>query len=163
MVHPAHRVTIPSVAYEGIRSKLTGVLSMSPRQTSTNIRAFRHFLRTMLTSICCLQSASYGYSGMVEQLEVYALAGKLPWEDFADPGNVRPNADGTLTAVQQRDVEAIWTSAQAVYSAQSAIRTACIDALNDAVPEGYKFMPGVIWPYVTSRLSKICWGQSSDQ
>ena len=30
-----------------------------------------------------------------------------PWDDFADPGNVRPKADGTLNAVQQRDMEAI--------------------------------------------------------
>ena len=75
---------------------------------------------------------------MVEQLEVYALTGEQPWSDFDNPGNFRPRLDGTLTAVKQQDIKVIWTAAQAVYSSQIAIRTAVIDALNDAVTEGYK-------------------------
>ena len=75
---------------------------------------------------------------MVGQLEVYALTGKHQWEDFVDPGNGRPRADGSLKAVEQRDIEVIWTSVQTVYSSQIAIHTTGIDALNDSVPEGYK-------------------------
>ena len=110
---------------------------MAPRPTSTNIWAFRAFLGMKLTSIRSLQSASYGYSGKVEQLEVYTLTGKQAWEDFPDPGNTRPHANGTLNATQQKDMEALWTGAREVYSSQIAIRTTIIDALNDAVPEGY--------------------------
>ena len=51
---------------------------------------------------------------MVEQLEVYALTGKNLWEDFPDPGHVRPHVDGTLASIQQKDMEALWTGAQAV-------------------------------------------------
>ena len=46
---------------------------------------------------------------MVKQLKVYALAGKPAWEDFPDPGNTQPHADGTLNATQQKDMEALWT------------------------------------------------------
>ena len=75
---------------------------------------------------------------MVEQLELYALTGKNPWEDFPDPGNVRPHADRTLTAIQQKDMEALWTGAQVVYSSQIVIRTALIKTLTDSILEGYK-------------------------
>ena len=41
---------------------------------------------------------------MVEQLEVYALTGKLAWEDFPDPENIQLYADGTLNTTQQKDM-----------------------------------------------------------
>ena len=75
---------------------------------------------------------------MFPQLELYTLTGEQLWEDFRDQGNVRPQADVSLTSAQQRAVESIWTAVQAVYSSQIAIYTAVINALNDAVPEGYK-------------------------
>ena len=75
---------------------------------------------------------------MVEQLEVCTLTGKNPWEDFPDPGNVRPHVDETLTSIQQKDMEALWTGAQAVYSSQIVIRTALIKTLTDSILEGYK-------------------------
>ena len=74
---------------------------------------------------------------MVKQLDVYALTGEQPWTGFTDPRNGRPRSDGSLTAVEQRAVGAIWTAAQAVYSLQIAIPTAVINALNNAMPEGY--------------------------
>ena len=70
---------------------------------------------------------------MVEQLEVYALTGKQAWEDFPDPGNTRPHADGTLNATQQKDMEALWTGARKVYSSQIAIQTASLRASMIAV------------------------------
>ena len=73
---------------------------------------------------------------MVEQLEVYILTDGQVWEDFPDPGNTQPHADGTLNTTQQKeDMEELWTGAQGVYSLQIAIQTAIIDTLNDAVPE----------------------------
>ena len=75
---------------------------------------------------------------MLEQLEVNTLTGGQPWKDFADPRNVRPRADDSLTAIKQREMEVIWTSAQAVYSSQIAIGTVVINTLINAVPEGYK-------------------------
>ena len=75
---------------------------------------------------------------MVEQLEVYTLTGKQPWANFVDSGNVHPRADVTLNTTYQHNVEDIWIVTQAVYSFQINARTAVIEALNDAVPEGYK-------------------------
>ena len=138
MVQLAHRAMIPRVSDEDIRSKLSGAPSMFPRPTPTNIRAFWYFLCLKLTSIRSLQSASYGYIEMVEQLEVYALTVEQPWADFVDSGYVQPQADGSLTSAQQSDVKAIWTAAQSVYSSKIAIHTAVTDALNNTVPEGYK-------------------------
>ena len=62
------------------------------------------FLGMKLTSIRSLQSALYGYSGMVEQLEVYIPTGEQAWEDFPDPRNTRPHTDGTLNSIQQKDM-----------------------------------------------------------
>ena len=57
---------------------------------------------------------------------------------------MRTRADGSLTSAQQRDVKAIWTAAQSVYIPQIAICKAVINALDDAVTEGYKSMGQLI-------------------
>ena len=100
MAHPSQSKTIPEVSYEDMRAKLGGAPAMHPRSTSTNILAFRNHMRNKLTAIPSLQSASYGYTGMIEQVNIYKLTGEKPWKDQEDPGSVRPNTDGSLNNVQ---------------------------------------------------------------
>ena len=138
MAHPSQTKTVPEVSYEDIRAKLSGAPTMHPRPTATNIRAFRNHMRNKLTAIPSLQSSSYGYAGMIEQINIYKLTGEEPWKDQEDPGNIRPLTDSNMTRVQQRDEEAKWEGVKTTYASQINIRTAIIDALNDAVPEGYK-------------------------
>ena len=111
---------------------------MHPRPTATNIRAFRNHMRNKLTAIPSLQSSSYGYTGMIKQVNIYKLTGEEPWKDQEDPGNVRLLTDGSINRVQQRDEEVTWTGVKATYASQINVWTAIIDVLNDAVPEGYK-------------------------
>ena len=75
---------------------------------------------------------------MIEKINIYKLTGEEPWKDQEDPGNVHLHTDGMLSPVQQCDKEAKWTGVKATYASQINVHTAIIDALNDAVPEGYK-------------------------
>ena len=111
---------------------------MHLRPTATNIRAFRNHMRNKLTAITSLQSSSYGYAGMIEQVNIYKLTDEEPWKDQEDPGNARPLTDNSISRVQQRDEEAKWTGVKATYASQISVQTVIIEALNDAVPEGYK-------------------------
>ena len=111
---------------------------MHPRPIATNIRAFCNHTRNKLTAIPSLQPSLYRYAGMIEQINIYKLTGEEPWKDQEDPGNVHPLTDGSISCVQQRNEEAKWTGVKVTYASQINIRTVIIDALNDAVPEGYK-------------------------
>jgi len=74
---------------------------MYPRPTATNIRAFRNHMRNKLTAIPSPQSSSYGYAGMIEQINIYKLTGKEPWKDQDNPGNIRPLTDSSMNRMQQ--------------------------------------------------------------
>ena len=53
---------------------------MHPRPTATNIRTFRNHMQNKLTTIIpLLQSASYGYVGMIEKINIYKLTGEKPF------------------------------------------------------------------------------------
>ena len=100
MAQPSQPKIIPNVSYEDMRAKLGGAPAMHPRPTATNIRAFCNHMRNKLTVILLLQSSSYGYMGMIEQINIYKLTGEDPWKNQEDPGNVRPHTDGSLSPVQ---------------------------------------------------------------
>ena len=76
MVHPTQTKTVPEVSYKDIRAKLGGAPAMYPRPTATNIRAFHNHMRNKITAIPLLQSSSYGYAGMIEQVNIYKLTGE---------------------------------------------------------------------------------------
>ena len=129
---------------------------MHPRPTATNIHAFRNHMRNKLTAIPSLQSSSYGYAGMIEQVNIYKLTGEEPWKDQDDPGNVCLLTDGSLSLVQQRDEEAKWTDVKATYASQINVQTVIIDALNDTLPEGYKTSGQLIGARVNRADDCLC-------
>eukprot|EP00957_Ditylum_brightwellii_P046406 3522505-Ditylum_brightwellii.AAC.1 len=90
MEHISNLAMIPNVSYKDIHTKLSGASSMHPRPTATNIRIFCIHLQNNLTAICSLRSASFGYTDMTKQVDIYELTSKEPWLDFWDPGNIRP-------------------------------------------------------------------------
>ena len=52
---------------------------------------------------------------MVEEKTVYALTGADPWHDFKDPGAYCGETDGTVSAVQQKDAEAIYLAHKVIF------------------------------------------------
>eukprot|EP00957_Ditylum_brightwellii_P005332 406580-Ditylum_brightwellii.AAC.1 len=111
---------------------------MHLRPTSINIWAFQNHLKNKLTDICFLQSASYGYTDMIKQAEVYGLTGEEPWNNLPNPGNACSHTDSTLNTMQQQDAEVIYAGEKATYVSQINVQTAMINALNNTVREGYK-------------------------
>ena len=138
MPQPENWATTPKVSYNNIHTKLSRAPSMPPRPASKNIRSFRNFLQNNLAALCSLQFASYGYTGIVKQTNIYVLTDEDPLVDLATPGNNCQHTDRLLSATQHRDAEVVYAGKNATYASQIIVRTAIIDALNDAVPEGYK-------------------------
>ena len=75
---------------------------------------------------------------MVEEKTVHALTGADPWVGFEDPGAYCDKTDGTASAIQQKDAEAIYLAHKAIFDSKTKVRRAIIDALNLAVPRKYK-------------------------
>ena len=93
-------MTISSILFED--ATIIGVLpSVAPRPNHTNIRALDHDLCEKLQSIPSQQSKAFGYLGMAQYIEEYALNTNKPWVDWDNPGPVRGGTDGTLTSTQQ--------------------------------------------------------------
>ena len=145
----------PAIKFEDTRDKIAILPSLGPRPNATNMQALCVNLVDKLTTIPSQQSAEFGYAGMVEQEEIYALNVADPWVNFPDPG-VHRTADGTLDSAEQRDTEVIFNANKKVFDSESNVRRAIIDGLNAAVPRQYKRSGG------TSIGAKICLLYTSD-
>ena len=81
---------------------------------------------------------------MYKKAELYALDTTTPWEDFANPGPVQEETDGSLDAGAQRDQQAIYDGQLIIYTSQSNVKRAIIAALNKCMPQKYKRVDGEI-------------------
>ena len=99
-------------------------------------------LRKKLEGIPSKQSDEFGYKRMSQQVLEYALDTNRPWQDFPSVGD-HCIANGSLTANQQRDADAIWNAATICYDSQQNVKRACIGCLNKAVPKKYKRTNGI--------------------
>ena len=131
----------PAIKFEDARDKIGILPSLGPHPNATNIQALCVNLVNKLTTIPSQQSAEFGYAGMVEQEEIYALNATDPWVNFPDPG-VHRIADGTLDGDEQRDAEVIFNANKKVYDSESNVRRAIIDEINAVVPRQYKCSGG---------------------
>ena len=128
---------VTEVTYAMAEEKLGVLPSLYPRPSCSKIRALYTHLRRALAGFASFQSADYGYMGMVDKPEVYALTGAAPWVNVPNPG-VHRVADGTMSATQQRDAEVIYTAQLKVWTSENNVRSAVNAGLNKAVPEKYR-------------------------
>ena len=131
------KMSHPAVTYEDAVRILGQLPSLAPRPTATNIRALVVDLVDKLTIIPSEQSAEFGYSGMVQHYEIYALNSNNAWEPWGDPGPHRA-ADPNWTSQQQKDAEVLYESNKKVFDSEANVRRAVIAGLNAAVPRAYK-------------------------
>ena len=75
---------------------------------------------------------------MAKKTELYALDTTTPWEDFANPGPVQEETDGSLDAGAQLNQQAIYDGRLSIYTSKSNVKRAIITALNKCVPQKYK-------------------------
>ena len=126
----------PAVSFDDAMRVIGTLPTLEPRPNSTNIRALVLDLVDKLTTIPSEQSADWGYSGLVEQDQIYALkTGGTHWRNWTDPGPHRATG-GTTT--QQRDAEATYEADKRVFDSEANVRRAINAALNNAVPRQYR-------------------------
>jgi len=126
----------PAVSFEDAKDAISILPSLAPCPNSTNIRALTADLVDKLTTIPSEQSADWGYSGLVEQNELYSLkTGGTAWRNWANPG---PHAPTGGTAEEQKATETSWEANKKVFDSEANVRRAIIAALNIAVPKQYR-------------------------
>ena len=140
----------PPIDFMDISTKLVGVPSMAPRPTATNIKAVEDAIVEVVCAYPSQQSEDFGFQGMVQAPEIYALVCNEPWRDWADPGptprgtdaNPHPDHPNGLTTEQARAEKSIWEANKEVFFSQQNMKRAIIDTLNRVVPKAYRRLPG---------------------
>ena len=127
-----------NVTFQQIAALLVACTSLAPYPTATHIHVFVIKLAAVLISIPSHQSAAYGYTGVVEQREVYTLIGEIPWYNFVDPGPLQLGTDGSLGPARQADATAIYDTNRAYKDTENNIRCMVNAVLNHGVPDAYK-------------------------
>ena len=131
------------ISYDEALRQIGVLPSLHPRPNATNIRNLEVALFERLEGMPSHQSPEFGYKGMAQQDLEYALdVPGIPWVNFSNPGEHRL-ADGTLTADQQRDADAIHKAGRNVYDSQQCVQRAMVSAMNMAVPKQYKRTNGI--------------------
>ena len=83
-------MSTPLVTYEDAKSTIGTLPSLEPRPNSTNLRTLTIDLTDKLTTIRPHQSAAFGYAGIVDEADVYAMKTTTAWQDWTDPGPHQP-------------------------------------------------------------------------
>ena len=81
-------------------------------------------LMEKLGNIPLQQSTDFGYIGMIERPDIYALTGADPWIDHEDLGPHQTGVNGTINAIQQHDLVEIYNANKLVFDSQTNIRRA---------------------------------------
>ena len=92
---------VTEVTYAMAEEKVEVLPSLYPRPTCSKIRALYTHLRRSLSGFASFQSADYGYTGLINKPEVYALTSAAPWVNVPNPG-VHRVADGTRNNATRR-------------------------------------------------------------
>ena len=82
---------VVAVSRERAMTLLKSPPSMAPRPNATNIDAFQKYCRDGLAGEPSHQSQDWGFSGMIEEAEIYAL--RSPGQSFradGEPGGAPP-------------------------------------------------------------------------
>ena len=127
-------MSTPLVTYEDTKATIGTLPSLEPRPKSTNLRALTIDLTDKLTTIRSQQSADFGYAGLVDKADVYALKCTTPWNDWPDPG---PHQLSAATATERDNNKVIYEANKQVFDSQLNVRRAINEALNQAVPRKY--------------------------
>ena len=130
-------MSVPTVTLEEAIKTVGTAPSLAPRPSGTNIRTLTKYFVKKLASIPSNQSRDHGYSGMIEQKEVYALKCNIPWQDAGDPGPHR-KVDPQLNTAGQNDATVEYNFSKGVFDSEQNIRRAVIAQLNQAVPAAYR-------------------------
>ena len=109
--------------------------SLHPRPSHANIRALERVLFERLETLQSSQSEEWGFRGLAEQPEEYALKSATPWTHAPNPGPHRPIG---LNAQATRDAEATYDAEKAAWQAQATVTRAINAALNIAVPKAFR-------------------------
>ena len=108
-----------------------------PCPTATNIRSLVVDLTEKLGNVPSQQSTDFGYIGMIEIVDIYAITGADACANYGDPGPYRAGDDGTLIAVEQHDTTEICKANNLVFNSQTNVRRAINYGSNMAVPKIY--------------------------
>lgn len=128
-------MSTPLVTYEDTKATIGTLPLLEPRPNSTNLRALTINLTDKLTTIRSQQSADFGYAGLVDEPDVYALKCATPWEDWPDPGaHVQPSE----TTTDRDNAAILYNTNKKVFDSQQNVLRAINEALNNVVPKSYR-------------------------
>ena len=128
-------MSTPLVTYEDTKTTIGTLPSLAPRPNSTNLRALTIDLTDKLTTIRSQQSAAFGYAGIVDKADVYAMKCNTPWQDWPDPG---PHWSGGDTRDARDNAGILYDANKIVFDSQLNAIRAINKALNIAVPRAYR-------------------------
>ena len=89
-------MSAPPLTFEDAVSIVGTLPPLQPRPSDTNLRACTLDLICKLSGMPLHQFPDHGYSGMIEEPEIYALTSPAtPWVNWPNP-MLRPSCDGVL-------------------------------------------------------------------
>jgi hypothetical protein len=136
-IAPAAIITPPSfdIDFETATGTIGTLPSLHPRPSHANIRALERVLFERLETLQSSQSEEWGFRGLAEQPNEYALKSATPWTNAPNPGPHRPIG---LNAQATRDAEATYDAEKAAWQSQATVTRAINAALNIAVPKAFR-------------------------
>ena len=133
---------VMAVSRERAMTLLKSPPSMAPRPNATNIDAFQKYCRDGLAGEPSHQSQDWGFSGMIEEAEIYALRSpNNPFVRTANPGEHRP-IDPALNTAGQNDSVVVSSARKGRYETKKNIAAALAAAMNAVVPEAFRRITG---------------------
>jgi hypothetical protein len=136
--------------------------TMEPRPNSTNINAFEDAMVDILSTIPSAQNEDWGFQGLIQSVEIYALSTNVAWRNWPNPGptrrgtDINPTANGAqLNADEARAAQAVWEAESDQFNNEQGVRRAVIDTMNRAIPKAYRRRVGADAPGIGHTNYKI--------
>ena len=127
----------PPLNQQEVNLRMQAIPTMEPRPNSTNINAFEDAMVDILSTIPSAQNEDWGFQGLIQSAEIYALSTNVAWRNWPNPGPTRVGTDinpaankKQLNADEARAAQAVWEAESGQYNNEQTVRRAIIDAMN---------------------------------
>ena len=107
---------------------MQAIPTMEPRPNSTNINAFEDAMVDILSTIPSAQNEDWGFQGLIQSAEIYALSTIVAWRNWPNPGPTRVGTDikpvankKQLNANKARASQAVWEAKSGQYNNKQGV------------------------------------------
>ena len=76
----------PPLNQQEVNLRMQVIPTMEPRPNSTNINAFEDAMVDILSTIPSAQNKDWGFQGLIQSAEIYALSTNMAWRNWPNPG-----------------------------------------------------------------------------